>query len=368
MKVIIITNHFESNVGYGRFSGDLIKYLKKNKCEVAVICNKSNNNIKDVAQFPVLPAALSFKKNFFLSWFYLLKLFKKRKELGSFDAIHCVVESYAFFAYILSKFLGVKYFVHIHGSFSILFFRYKIYGFLQKKAYKNARKIICISNYTKGKLLNYLKINNLKVVPNGVNLDIFKTNENKKNIAKENIILSVGSFKERKGFDLLIKSLIAVKEKISDIKCYLVGGSGEDSYFQFLVGLAEKSGVKDSVVFLRNIPDNQLMDLYLKAKVFVLTTVSDEFNFDGFGMVYLEANAFGLPVIGSYDSGAEEAIKDGYNGFLTKAGDTEDIAQKIISLITDNDLRRKLSENAIEWAKKLSWDNIAKEYIKTYQE
>ena len=369
MKIVIIATHSKTNVGYVRFSHDLIKFLQNNNNEVVVICDEVSENLNGIKQIPILPGPLEFKKNYWFAWVYLFKLIKHRKALKGFDLIHCVPEVYSFFAFLLSKFIGIKYFLHTHGTFAVLFFNYKTYGFLQGIAYKNARKIICVSDYTRRRILEEKKnLSNLIVIPNGVNLDNFDMDEKIGFLDKENIILSVGSLKTRKGFDLLIKAVALAQKKIPDIKCYIVGGEAIGSnYYNFLVDLAKKEKA-ENVFFLKNITDAELKNLYRRAKLFVMTTVSDKYSFDGFGMVYLEANAYGAPAIGSYDSGAEEAIKNGYNGFLATPKDINDISEKILKLFLDKELYNKMSKNALDWAKKLSWDNTVQEYIKIYRQ
>lgn len=367
MKCLIITPHTESTAGHGRFSYDLIKFLKKNNFKIVVLCNQINNELKGVKQLVVLPQRRSFKRTFFLSWLYLFKLLKYRKELKDCEFIHCAAEQYAFFAFLIGKFFRKKYFIQTHGSFGVYFFQYKLYGFLQKIAYKYAHKVICVSNYTKNRILKYKKFDNLVVIPNGVDLEKFQRKAGQDYPGKENFILSVGAFKERKGFDLVIKALAVIKERISDIKYYIVAGRGDEDYYKYLVQLVDDHKLGDNVVFYRNITDDELKNLYQKAKVFVLTPVSDEYNFEGFGLVYLEANAYGVPAVGSYDSGAEEAIRNGYSGFLAKAGDVNDIAENIIKLLSNKKLYDDMSKNAIRWAQKMSWENIIKDYIKIYK-
>lgn len=371
MKIIIIATHSKTNVGYVRFSHDLIRFLQKNNNEVVVICDEISENLKDIKQIPILPGPLDFKKNYWFAWAYLFKLIKYRKDLKDLkgvDLIHCVPEVYSFFTFLLSKFTGIKYFLHTHGTFAVLFFNYKTYGFLQGIAYKNARHVICVSGYTKRRILEEKKnLTNLIVIPNGVNLDNFYMDKDVVSKDKENIVLSVGSLKTRKGFDLLIKAVVLAQKKMPDIKCYIVGGEASSSdYYNYLVDLAKKEKA-ENIFFLKNITDADLKTLYRKAKLFVLTSVSDRYSFEGFGMVYIEANAYGVPVIGSYDSGAEEAIKNGYNGFLTAPKDVNDISEKMLELLLDKELYNKMSKNALDWAKKLSWDNTVQEYIKIYQ-
>ena len=103
MKIVIITTHSKTNVGYVRFSHDLIRFLQKNNNKVVVICDEVSENLKGVKQFPILPGPLNFKKNYWFAWVYLFKLIKHRKDLKGFDLIHCVPEVYSFFTFLLSS-------------------------------------------------------------------------------------------------------------------------------------------------------------------------------------------------------------------------------------------------------------------------
>lgn len=368
MNVLIITSEIRSRSGYGRVSLELIKSFKKNNFEVLVVCNKKGEEIGGVKQIEILPKPLNPKRNFLLAWFYVLKLLRYRNVLNKCDLMHCFIEEYSFFTFLLSMILRKKYFLLMHGTYAVAFFRNKIYGLLQNIAYENAEKIVCISNYTKDNILKHIRLNNLIIIPNGVNLDNFNINQNEYySNNKENILISVGAFKKRKGFEVLIKALNIVVKEIPDIKCYIGGGAaGSNDYYNKMVELAEYLDIRDNIIFFKNESDDYIKDLYKKAKVFALTLVNEEYNFDGFGVVYLEANAYGIPVVGVYGTGAEDAINDGYSGFLAKYNNINDIAQKIITILKDVNLYNKVSGNTVLWAREMSWDNIIKNYIKLY--
>lgn len=370
MNILFITSQIRSRSGYGRVSFELINSLKKNNFVISVICSQQGDAIERIKQIEILPAPLRFKKSFFLAWFYVLKFLWHKKEIGDFDLIQCAVEEYSFFTFLLSKILNKKYILLMHGTYSVFFFQNKIFGFLQKIAYRGASRIICVSNYTKNKILNHIDLDNLSVIPNGVNLENFgKYLKSVSSENKGNVLMSLGAFKERKGFDVLIKALAIVIKDIPNMKCYIGGGAdeGDSDYYNKIVNLTKSLNIASNIVFFKNVSDEYRKDLYKKAKVFALTLVSEEYNFDGFGVVYLEANAHGIPVVGVTGSGAEDAIKDGYSGFLADPKDINSIAEKITRLMQDGVLYREISENSLMWAKMMSWDNIIKEYIKIYE-
>jgi phosphatidylinositol alpha-1,6-mannosyltransferase len=312
-----------------------------------------------------LPDPLSLRKNQVLSFFNAIKFFSK-SDFGKPDFVHCFVEPYALFTLIISFFLKTKYFLTIHGSYGVKGFDSLFYKFFQIFSYKRAKKIICISNYTKNRISEYGAFDNLVVIPNGVNEKLFSFKSD--NIEKENSIISVsGLLKNRKGQHITLGALALVKNKISDVKYHIIGGRKDNVYCSLLDDIIKKEKLSANVIFHGNVSDEERNKLYNQSKIFVLNPVSDDFNFEGFGLVYLEANAFGLPVIGSYGNGGEDAIKDGYNGFLVHNNNLAEVAEKINLLLEDDALYVKMSDNAREWIKDFSWDKISQKYISVYE-
>lgn len=91
-------------------------------------------------------------------------------------------------------------------------------------------------------------------------------------------------------------------------------------------------------------------------------------NTEGFGIVFLEANACGKPVIGGKAGGVPSAIKDGYNGFLVNGDDKEDIYNKITILLKDSALRKKISKNGLKWVNSFTYRKLIaklKEFLKS---
>lgn len=368
MKILVITNKLApSSDGWGRYSVNVIRELQRNGNRVSVVSNlRGNESIEDVRQFKILPEPLSFKKTFFLSFLYVARFFFQTQKREKYDVIHCFVEPYAFFTFILSKVLGVKYFITIHGSFGLKTLSNPIFKFLQTIAYRNAQKVICVSNYTKQRIMEHIDLDNLLVIPNGLAVENFPKRINSER--KKNILLSVGALKRRKGQHLVLEALVDIKKQISDIKYIIVGDQSDTTYFSYLKEIVLENGLEESVCFLSKIPDDKLKNLYLKSKVFILTPISYTYSFEGFGLVYLEANAYGIPVIGSYGNGGEEAIKDGFSGILTKPEDIQDISSAVISLFSDSEKHNTISNNARIWAENMLWDKQILEYIKVYKQ
>jgi glycosyltransferase involved in cell wall biosynthesis len=88
---------------------------------------------------------------------------------------------------------------------------------------------------------------------------------------------------------------------------------------------------------------------------------------EGWGLTVIESNACGTTVIGSNVPGLRDAIKDGETGLLYQYGNIKELSEKILLLINDEDLRNRLSKNAVEWASTFNWDLVAEQVLSNIQ-
>ena len=349
MKVFILTTELTKKSGYSRYSIDLINALKKRGIEVIVAED--------------LPNPLSYKKRYFLALWYAIRLNRKAKDC---DIIHCLTEPYSYITYILSRLIRKKYFITTHGTYGVLPYNLSTYKrYFHRKSFDNAEKVICVSNYTK-KRMEEFGLNNLIVINNGINYDaIHQIHEG--NIGnKGGFILSVGALKYRKGYHVSIVAFSKVHAKFKNLQYYIVGNQSDSSYFNYLKKMVSNLSLKSSVKFFTSISDSELIGLYKKAKMFLLTPVSEGSNFEGFGLVYLEAGACGLPVVGSLNSGAEDAINDKKTGLLVPQNDPEAVSEAILAILENERFAKKLGNNGIIFAKDHDWGNVVERYIEVY--
>jgi glycosyltransferase involved in cell wall biosynthesis len=195
------------------------------------------------------------------------------------------------------------------------------------------------------------------VIPNGVETSRFRPIERPKNAKVK--ILFIGRLIPRKGFQRVIRALPAVREKADYPFEVEVVGTGEAK--ERLDAEAQKLGVSDLIKYVGTVPYEKLEQAYQYADVFVLTSLSE-----GMPSVILEAMGCGLPVIASNVGGNNELVKDGENGFLVEGDDVKDLANKLISLVNDQDLRSRMGIRSREKALSYDWENIMKNYNELY--
>ncbi len=157
------------------------------------------------------------------------------------------------------------------------------------------------------------------------------------------ILLTVARLVERKGVDLVLEALRYLHEtKFSAMEnvVYVIVGDGPERK-NYELGIIN---YELPVLFVGAVSDNELAAWYEACDVFIMTPRKIGPDVEGFGLVYLEANAFGKPVIGSRTGGVPEAVIDGETGLLVDESDVDGIANAIQRLFSDDAFRKKLGE------------------------
>ncbi len=175
------------------------------------------------------------------------------------------------------------------------------------------------------------------------------------------VLLSISRLVPRKGIDTVIRALPPLLDAFPDLT-YRVVGDGPDR--RRLEALADEHGVRSAVRFEGHLPESGLAEAYREADVFVLPVreIADDDDVEGFGIVFSEAGAAGLPVIGSRSGGVPDAVRHGETGLLVEPDDVDDLREALRTLITDGELRRRLGRGgraAVE--SYFNWDRAAAE-------
>lgn len=222
-----------------------------------------------------------------------------------------------------------------------------IFKQLRKQLYSKLDKIITLTNHD---AMNYKRFSNdIKTISNAIPLEI----KNKVYQGNSKVIVSIGRLTYQKGYDYLIEAWSLVESNYPEWSLHIYG-EGEDrrTLEQMIVNHELRN------VSLKGITNN-VQNVYDNAAFYVMSS-----RFEGFGMVLIEAQSRGLPIV-SFDcpSGPAEIISGGINGYLVESGNVEMLAEKIGCLIDNEYIRQVFSANALVSATRFEPEQIINQWI-----
>lgn len=222
---------------------------------------------------------------------------------------------------------------------------------LMSLIFKNAFRIICITQNTAAILRDSFAVSpeKLHVIYPTVNIDEQHVDTDAvkslkmKLVGTNKMVLMVGRVWEtRKGFDKAIEAFKLVEQKIPGTKL-VIAGPGDSSA---LGSLSREFGVQDHIIFAGMVERGELMRLFAACDLFLLPTrTMEDGNIEGFGIVFLEANLMGKPVIGGKSGGTVEAVIDSETGMIVDGNDVKEIAAAVVNILSDPELALKLGQN-----------------------
>lgn len=260
-------------------------------------------------------------------------------------------------AYLLAKYFNLKTILTVHGASVYSALRNKQQFVKTKKAIENSDLVVAVSNVVKRRIEKYTeRKGDINVIYNGIN---FHSKE--KTIENDQIqILTVASLIERKGIIYAIKAVINLINKYNNIVYNIIGnGPMEKELKQFVA----KYGAESRIRFLNFMTHDKILDHMNKSDIFVLPSWNE-----AFGVVYIEAMSFKVPIIGSKEEGISDIIIDGENGYLCEIKNTAEITEKLDKLICNSEHRQNLGKLGYESIKEMTWMNNARKNAELYEE
>ncbi len=170
------------------------------------------------------------------------------------------------------------------------------------------------------------------------------------------VILWLGKLRRYKCPHHLLLALPAVQERVAGVRLVIAGRRDDRAYEEELRATVARLGLTGAVEFKFDLGEDAKRELIRASRVLAVTSAVE-----GFGIVALEANACGLPVVAS--TGVPEgAVREGFNGLRYPFGDVSALGNRLVELLTDAGLYSRLSKNALENAKRYSWSRVGAEF------
>ncbi len=298
-----------------------------------------------------------------------LQEFKNRLEeftdLKSFDVIHAHYWLSGLVAKEISNELNIP-FVFTSHSLGVFLDGYNKERVDCEKIVMTSSNLVTASSVFETMLItDTYKIdeNKIKKIIPGVDREIFSPDLS---IKKENIFLSIGRIQEQKGQLQTLEFLNNFKEIENDFKCIFIGGpSGKygNEYLEELERTVEKLSLDTHVEFVDNLPQTKIIKLLNKAKLLIHTS-----QFETFGLVAIEAQTMGVPVLSINNGSLMEIIENNKNGYLSETLIDRGVTNFVSNLLNENKIFEEISSSCIEMSKKYDWKKTSRIIQNIYEE
>ncbi len=231
-----------------------------------------------------------------------------------------------------------------------------------KNAVKKAKKIIAVSKHTKKDIIEHLKVSpeKITVIYHGIGQEFAPTN-NTQALEKYAIpgpyLLYTGVWRNHKNLKRLIQAL-GILKKTTPLKLVITGNP--DPHYPEVQETVKQLGLQDDVIFPGFVSEDELVQLYANAKIYVFPSL-----YEGFGFPPLEAMKCGTPVVASNASSIPE-ICGPQNAVFFDPQDPQDIAEKIIKVYNNSELQQQLITNGLSHSAQFSWEEMVAQTTKLY--
>lgn len=362
MKILLATiDYLPSYGGVANYYGNIVSHWPE----------AGQLTVLDNSQKALLDETRSFIK-----WWPAIKTLRNKLKNKEFD--HLLVGQIlplGTVAVWLQKFYKFEYSVVLHGMDFAYALKVPRKKKMTRKILEGAKNIICSNSYVAeeaGKFLGKNASEKIFVVNPGIEPTVAapkndaRIAELKKQYDLEGkfVILTLARLVKRKGVDQVILALSRLHEKWPDL-VYVVAGAGPDE--EYLKNYAQSAGnyFADHIKFVGAPSNEDRWQWFHLCDCFAMPARNDDGDYEGFGIVYLEANLCGKPVIAGRSGGVADAVVNGETGFLVEPTDTSAIAQAITTFIDDSSIKEKLGQQGKDRAStKFLWKDLTNKFYK----
>ena len=265
---------------------------------------------------------------------------------------------------------GLRVLVYVHGEEITTGDVYDPNATRRRRALRGADRIVVVSRFTQAavaRLLGPDRAGRIVLIENGVDTERFSPRAKNENLLAcygltgKFVFIAVCRLVEKKGVDHALRAFAQMRAIDPDCR-FVVVGTGP--YEPTLRQLADDLNIVEQVVFVGDVAEHELADYYNLGDAFVMPNRAlPNGDTEGFGLVFLEANACGLPVIAGRDGGTGDAVRDGENGLLVDGHSVPAILAAMVRLRTDGKLRAELGRHGMQAAAAANWQIRARQFL-----
>lgn len=288
----------------------------------------------------------------------------RRERIGALHAATLLPEG--LLALLVKRWAGLPYLSFVHGEEIPIVAGSRELSWLARRVLTGAAAIIANSDNTRRELLKRWPdiAGKVNVVTPGVDIDKFCPAAADAHVRQRlgwtarRVVLTAGRLQTRKGHDMLIRALPAIRRAVPDV-LYAIVGAGEGR--SILESLVDECGVRDAVRFHGSLADSDLIHCYQQCDMAALPNREVNGDFEGFGMVLVEAQACGRPVLAGMSGGTAETLRDGETGCLVDCTRPDPLAAAVIKMLGEPQRLQQMGAAARQWAvEQFDWRNLAR--------
>ena len=373
-KTLLLTENFPPKEGgSGRWFWELYSRLPNDK--VLIVANDTPEGREfdkthelDIVRIELESTewGLASTKGLGFYWETIRKVLKLVKEHG-IEEVHCgIVIPEGVIARALKLLAGARYNCFVHGDDVETAATSREHSLLVKNVCKNASMLICNSENT-ANIVRKLGVDSgskCEVLHPGVDTSRFEVAapdtsfRQKIGWSGKRVLLTVGRLQRRKGQDFLIKSMPALLNEFPDL-FYAVVGRGE--CYDELISLVDQHELHDNVCVYPDMDDEALIKCYQQCDIFILPNRTIDNDIEGFGMVLVEAQVCGKPVIAGDSGGTRETMNIGKTGHIIDCSSTENLLNGLSPILRNREIVDGEVDIADYAKNRFNWDqHVAK--------
>ena len=374
MKTLVLSQNFPpASGGSGRWFWELYSRLPNDK--VLIVANDTPEGREfdkthelDIVRIELESTewGLASTKGLGFYWETIRKVLKLIKE-HDIEEVHCGrVIPEGVIARALKLLAGARYNCFVHGEDVETAATSREHSLLVKNVCKNASMLICNSENTANivRKLGFDSGSKCEVLHPGVDTNRFEVAAPDTSFRQQmgwsgkRVLLTVGRLQRRKGQDFLIKSMPALLKEFPDL-FYAVVGRGE--CYDELISLVDQHKLHDNVCVYPDMDDEALIKCYQQCDIFILPNRTIDNDIEGFGMVLVEAQVCGKPVIAGDSGGTRETMNIGKTGHIIDCSSTENLLNGLSPILRNREIVDGEVDIADYAKNRFNWDqHVAK--------
>lgn len=369
---LVIARIFPPQVGgSGRFLWEI--YRRQPPGEYCIAAGEAAESARfdaacpaSIVRLPLNPQDWGIFSRSFASYagnFLRLAKLARRKGVRAIHSATLLPEGY--WAWLLSTTLRLPYLTFVHGEDLAISASSRQFSWMARKVLSRSTRVIANSENTRRILLDNWPVDSAKIVVITPGVDIQSHRPAAQDGALRaalgwtgrRVVLSAGRLQERKGHDHLLRALPAIRQAIPSVLYSIVGEGERDAALR---SLTISLGLEDCVQFIGAVLPERLIQCYQQCDLLALPNREVDGDFEGFGMVLVEAQACGRPVLAGTSGGTAETLRDGVTGRLVDCSTPEPLAAALIEMLESPAELDDMGRAAREWAvQQFDWENLA---------